>query len=128
MLTVLQNVDSLYWRAAGEARDAIQAVRVARDVVCVFTSTPLEKYESYRLQIERWRRQRSAAPDLAPSVYNLIDALLRFLNIDKYSASNGTQPKFLVDMLPEVWCRSSLEQLERLLRRKGVGEAEARAV
>src|SRR5207248_1552682 len=48
MLTVLQNVDSLYWRAAGEARDAIQAVRVARDVVCVFTSTPLEKYESYR--------------------------------------------------------------------------------
>ena len=128
MLTVLQNVDSLYWHAAGEARDGIQAVRVARDVVCVFTSTPLAKYESYRLQIERWRRQRSAAPDLAPSVYNLIDALLRFLNIDKYSATNGVQPKFLVDMLPEVWCRSTPEQLERLLLRKGVGEAEAREV
>jgi Haem-binding uptake, Tiki superfamily, ChaN len=128
ILTVLQNVDTLYWRAAGEAHDRVDAVRVADNVVCVFTSTPLEKYESYRLCIERWRREGSAAPDLAPSVYNLIDALLRFLKIDKYSASNGTQPKFLVDMLPEVWCRPSKEQLEKLLVRKGVSDGEIREV
>ena len=127
-LTVLQNVDTLYWRAAGEICDRVNAVRVSDDALCVFTSTPLEKYESYRLCIEGWRRQGSAAPDLAPSVYNLIDALLRFLNINKYSASNGVQPKFLVDMLPDVWCRSSEEQLERLLLRKGVGESEVRPI
>jgi hypothetical protein len=128
LLTVLQNVDPLYWRAAGEACDRVDAVRVSDDVVCVFTSTPLEKYESYRLCIERWRRQGSASPDLAPSVYNLIDALLRFLNINKYSATNRVQPKFLVDLLPEVCCRSSREQLERLLLRKGLGELEVRNV
>jgi hypothetical protein len=128
VLTLLQNVDTLYWRAAGEVCDRVEAVRVADDVVCVFTSTPLEKYESYRLCIERWRREGSAAPDLAPSVYNLIDALLRFLNIDKYSPSNGTQPKFLVDMLPEVWCRASGEQLEKLLIRKGMDDANVREV
>jgi len=61
LLTILQNVDPLYWRAAGEACDRVDAVRVADDVVCVFTSTPLEKYESYRLCLERWR-EGSAAP------------------------------------------------------------------
>ncbi len=128
ILTVLQNVDRLYWQAAGERREKVEAVRVSPGVVCVFSSTPLEKYESYRLCIERWRRERSAAPDLAPSIYNLIDALLRFLNIEKYATHNGTQPRFLVDMLPEVHCRASEELLGKLLRRKGVSESEVKAL
>ncbi|MGB7331238.1 MAG: ChaN family lipoprotein, partial [Terriglobales bacterium] len=32
MLTVLQNVDALYWRAAGEASDHVEAVQVRKDV------------------------------------------------------------------------------------------------
>src|SRR5581483_6214803 len=49
--TVLQNVDALYWRAAGERRDRVEAVRVNDDVICVFNATPLEKYESYRMYL-----------------------------------------------------------------------------
>ncbi len=49
VLTVLQNVDALYWRAAGEAVHRVEAVRVNDEVLCVFNATPLEKYESYRL-------------------------------------------------------------------------------
>src|SRR5690242_18190057 len=128
ILTVLQNVDPLYWEAAGETRERVDAVRVRDRVICVFTATPLEKYESYRLCIERWRRQGSAAPDLAPTVYNLIDAFATFLNIDKYSATNHAQPKFLVDQLPEVLCRASEEQLQRLLVRKGLGAGEVRGI
>src|SRR5579864_9204213 len=45
VVTVLQNVDSLYWRAAGEQADKVEAVRVNDDVLCVFNATPLEKYE-----------------------------------------------------------------------------------
>ena len=125
MLTVLQNVDTLYWKAAGEDRDQVEAVKVSAGVCCVFNSTPLDKYESYRLCIERWRRLRNAAPDIAPSVYNLIDALLRFLNIDKYADSNLFQARYLVDLLPEVCFRASRERLERLLRQKVVSEQEA---
>ncbi len=128
ILTVLQNVDMLYWQAAGENCDRVPAVEVSDDVVCAFTATPLDKYESYRLCIDRWRRIGAASPDIAPSVYNLIDALLRFLNIDKYSPTNRTQPKFLVDMLPEVWCRTSPEQLQRLLERKGLNDFEVRRI
>src|SRR6267378_5847947 len=58
MLTVLLNVDALYWLAAGEARDHVEAVQVRKDVrenvVCVFNATPLEKYENYRLCLDRW--------------------------------------------------------------------------
>jgi uncharacterized iron-regulated protein len=127
-LTVLQNVDALYWRAAGERHDRVEAVRVADDVICVFNATPLEKYENYRLCLDRWKREDTDAPDLAPTVYNLIDGLVRFLKIDRYSAHNTTQPKFLVDLLPEVYFRSSDGLLNRLLSRKGVSEEERSAM
>jgi heme-binding uptake protein ChaN (Tiki superfamily) len=123
VLTVLQNVDALYWRAAGERADKVEAVRVREDVLCVFNSTPLEKYESYRLLLDQWSRCE-ASPDFAPTLYNLIDSLVRFLEIDRYSSHNGTQPKFLVDMMPEVYGRTSEAMLRRLLSRKGVSEPE----
>jgi hypothetical protein len=55
IVTVLQNIDPLYWRASGESPQRLDAVRVSPDVVCVFNSTPLEKYASYHLCIQRWQ-------------------------------------------------------------------------
>ncbi|HTC48251.1 MAG TPA: ChaN family lipoprotein [Candidatus Aquilonibacter sp.] len=123
LLTVLQNVDALYWRAAGERAEKVDAVRVADDVLCVFNATPLEKYESYRLFLDQWSRC-DTAPDFAPTIYNLIDSLASFLEINRYSPHNGTQPKFLIDMLPEVHGHSSDAMLRRLLLRKGIGEQQ----
>jgi len=125
LLTVLQNVDALYWRAAGEASDHIEAVEVRKtdreNVLCVFNATPLEKYENYRLCLERWGRNDDdrSAPDLRPTLYNLIDGMVRFLGINQYSSHNTTQPKLLVDLMPEVHSRSSDALLRRLLSRKG---------
>jgi hypothetical protein len=123
-LTILQNVDALYWRAAGEPQAHVEAVRVGQNVVCVFNSTPLEKYENYRLCLARWNREEDEAPDAGPTIYNLIDGLLRFLDINRYSSHNGTQPKFLVDLLPEIYCGTSEAHLRRLLSPTGT-EAEA---
>jgi len=121
VVTVLQNVDALYWRAAGERADRVEAVRVNDDVLCVFNATPLEKYESYRLFLDQWSRCDNG-PDFAPTIYNLVGSLATFLEINRYSPHNGTQPKFLIDMLPEVYCTSSDAMLRRLLSRKGIGE------
>src|SRR6202023_3284587 len=44
LLTVLQNIDALYWQATEVQQEHLDAVRVSEDVVCVFNSTPLEKY------------------------------------------------------------------------------------
>ena len=121
ILTVLQNIDALYWRAAGEPVDKVEAVRVNDDVLCVFNATPLEKYESYRLFLDQWSRC-DTGPDFAPTIYNLIDSLASFLEINRYSPHNGTQPKFLVDMLPEVHGGPSDATLRRLLSRKVIAD------
>ncbi len=118
VLTVLQNLDNLYWRAAGERKATIEAVRVTDDTICVFNSTPLEKYESYRLYLERWRCERTQPDDLAPVFYNLIGALLRFLDIDKYQTRHSMAA--IVDSLPEIHSRRTEESFRKLLLRKRV--------
>ncbi len=123
-LTVLQNIDALYWRAAGERADKVEAVRVNDDVLCAFTATPLEKYESYRLFLDQWSRCDDA-PDFAPTIYNLVDSLAGFLQINRYSPHNGTQPKFLVDMLPEVCGGASDALLRRLFSRKDFSDSQS---
>lgn len=120
VLTILQNIDALYWRAAGERADKVEAVRVNDEVLCVFNATPLEKYESYRRFLDQWSRS-DEGPDFAPTLYNLIDSLASFLEINRYSPHNGTQPKFLIDLLPEVYGGSADEMLLRLISRKGIG-------
>jgi hypothetical protein len=127
ILTVLQNIDALYWRAAGERADKVEGVRVNEDVICVFNATPLEKYESYRLFLDQWSRCDDA-PDFAPTLYNLVDSLARFLEINRCSPHNGTQPKFLVDLLPEVYAGPSDAMLRRLLSRQGICESEREAM
>jgi len=116
VLTLLQNVDALYWQATREQQDRVEAVRVNDDVVCVFNSTPLEKYESYRLYLSRYQGE-SGHSDALPTIYNLVESLSCFLGINRYSSENTTQPRFLVDMLPEVYCGSSDTRLRQLLAR-----------
>jgi len=128
VLTVLQNVDTLYWNAAGEASERVEAVQVNSNVVCVFNATPLEKYENYRLCLDRWSRDQDDEPDLAPTVYNLIDGLTSFLGINRYSPHNTTQPRLLVDAMPEVYSRNSDALLRNLLSRRGFTPAERRSV
>jgi uncharacterized iron-regulated protein len=124
LLTLLQNVDALY-RQSAAGGEPPSAVRVAPDIFCVFNATPLEKYESYRLCVERWRQERPSAPDLRPSFMNLLDALLHFLRIEKYSSHNTTQPRFLVDLLPEICARPTVAALNLALERLGLSREAA---
>ena len=119
IVTLLQNVDALYWQSAADGA-LPPAVRVATDFFCVFNATPLEKYESYRLCVERWRQERPSPPDLRPSFMNLLDALLHFLRIEKYCSHNTTQPRFLVDLLPEICARPTVAALSLALERSGL--------
>jgi hypothetical protein len=98
-LAVLQNVDALYWQAVSQQA---AAVSIGKDAVCVFNSSPLEKYESYRLCLDRWNAATDELPDFAPAIYNLIFSLAKSLGLRLDSPRNGTQPKYLTDSLPEV--------------------------
>jgi heme-binding uptake protein ChaN (Tiki superfamily) len=99
ILTLLQNLDALYWQAVSEQA---AAVRIEDNVLCVFNSSPLEKYETYRLCLERWDASQGEEQDYAPAVYNLIFSLARALGFRLDSPRNGIQPRYLSDSLPEV--------------------------
>jgi len=98
-LTMLQNIDALYWRAIEEKA---AAVGIDENTVCVFNSSPLEKYESYRLCLERWNAAADEPADFAPAVYNLIFSLARCLGFRLDCPHRGSQPRFLADSVPEV--------------------------
>ncbi|HEY1262976.1 MAG TPA: ChaN family lipoprotein [Terriglobales bacterium] len=114
LLTVLQNLDEIYWQAAGASRDNLEAARVSEDVWCAFNATPLEKYESYRQCLERWGEGDPDSSDLSPAIYNLLKTLVRFLGFSEYSPHNGSQPKFLVDLVPEIYNHPSDAHLAEL--------------
>jgi hypothetical protein len=117
VLTLLQNIDSLYWLSAGEPEDLVEAVEIRDEVVCVFSATPLEKYECYRLCIDRWKQETAGQVDLAPSFYNLITSFFQFLNVNPYSTRCRSTRSLLVDELPEVWCAATEDQLHRMISR-----------
>jgi hypothetical protein len=119
---VLQNVDQLYFRAAGELSERVSAVQVDRDTAAVFNATPVEKWHSYRLCISRWRDESRRAPDFTPLIYDLIDALLAFLHIDRY-ADEDSGSRYFVDCYPEVANVSSIARAESLLDRKPLHKA-----
>jgi hypothetical protein len=73
--------------------------------------------------LARWAQEELEAPDLAPTVHNLIDSLANFAGINRY-APNGAQPRFLVDLLPEVYNGASEIGLSRLLSRLGQSSNE----
>jgi len=54
--------------------------------------------------------------------------MVRFLGINQYSAHNTTQPKLLVDLMPEVHSRRSDALLRRLLSRKGFTAEQRRSL
>ena len=123
ILTVLQNVDELYWRAAGDLNDSVNAVQVADDVLCVFNATPLEKYESYRIYIGKWRTA-PGEPDLAPTFYNLVDTFLRSMGLEQYSPAAGSHASALADDYPEVHLRADVREFDRMLARKQIPATE----
>ena len=120
--SVLQNVDQLYFRAAGELSERVPAVQVDEDTAAVFNATPVEKWHSYRLCIARWRDESRRTPDFTPIIYDLIDALLAFLHIDRY-ADEDSGSRYLVDCYPEVANASSIARAENLLTRKPLRQA-----
>ena len=125
--SVLQNVDSLYFRSGGERQHPIDALLVNDHTAAVFNATPFEKWQSYRLCISRWREETRKATDFTPAFYDLIDALLAFLHIDRYAEEDGGS-RYFVDCYPEVVTAGMIQSAQRMLLRRMLPAARCRQV
>ncbi len=120
-LVIVQNVERIYWELAEEGHQHVDVVRCSPSSYCVFNASPLAKYESYRQTIDRWKAEsvQDTGLDLTPTIYNMVDTILRFLRLDKYRyclQRDGSCLELLVDAYPEVYSDMELDQFQDVLR------------
>jgi len=120
-LLVVQNLEALYWQLIEQGQHHRDVVRVSPDAYCVFNASPLEKYEAYRQVLDRWKGEQDedSEVDLTPTVYNIIDTILDFLGINKYTTClrrEGQCSEYLVDVFPEVYGPAEAAAFRRILR------------
>jgi len=132
-LIVLQNLEEIYWRVQEEGLQGVDVVRLAPDAFCHFNASPIAKYEAYRRTIEIWKGEtdQDGQVDLTSTVHGVIDMILRFLHVDKFTTSvripgRGREP--LVDLYPEVYSGLQIEDLQDLLRGARFSPAETEEV
>ena len=128
-LVVVQNIEKIYWKLAEKGHQHVDVVRTEASKYCVFNASPLAKYESYRQTIDRWKLETADEDelDLTPTIYNMVDTILRFLHLDKYKyclARQGSHLEFMVDAYPEVYSEMDLEQFRRILDRSDLRKGQ----
>jgi len=104
ILRIFQNLDCVYEK---HGRNFAKCYRIAEYDYCVMNASREEKIDSLRKIKELWEMKSADDEklDLEPTVYSLIDELLKFLNINRYKhpleSYEGISP-FIVDNYPEI--------------------------
>ncbi len=132
-LIVLQNLEGIYWQLPERGLQQAEVVRLAPDAFCVFNASPLGKYEAYRQVLDRWKGENEdeSAVDLTPTLYNIIDTILGFLKVDKYTYCLSRESRcteFLVDAYPEVYGPGEAGAFRRILRGSRFSPEETDAI
>ena len=126
---VVQNLEEIYWQLAEQGQDQVDVVSLGPDRFCCFNTSPLAKYEAYRQALEVWKgdAEDQEDVDLSSTVYSMIDTILKFLRIDKYTQvvrHPERRREFLVDAYPDVYSGQSDKELRHMLRGHKFSEDE----
>lgn len=132
-LFILQNIDEIYWNLACRGFEDESVVKVKSNKFCVFTATPFAKYESYRQVLEGWKALESDDDEIYINltIYNLIDAILNFIRVNKYEhclRDEGRCIEFMVDAYPEIYSAEDWETFESFLRVSDLSQPELQSI
>ncbi len=130
---VFQNLEEPYWELVSSGRGQVDTILVGKAVHCVFNATPREKLEAWRQTIERWDRDQPGDEemDLTPTIYGMIDSILKFLGVSKYRRSvrlDGTRRAALVDTYPEIYSSVDGADFGKMLEAQQVPSSEIEEV
>ena len=126
---VLQNLEEVYWQQSESGEQPADVVTLGPDRFCVFNTSPIAKYEAYRQTLEVWQGDADDQNDvdLSSTVFSMIDTILRFLRIDKYTHAvrlDGRPKDLLIDVYPEVYSGLDEAELRQLLTTHGFAAGE----
>jgi hypothetical protein len=116
-LTVLQNVDTIYWDLQEQGRDA-NAVKVTDGIYCVFNATPIEKYESFRRYLHMCVED-DACGDWTPMAQTLTEVMMDFLSVKKADSVVSHIPT-----LESLDMNAATEEFARFIHQACRGELE----
>ena len=129
-IVIVQNIDEICWRLMRRRRADAEAVKIDDDRYCVFTASPMLKYEAYREIIDVWidGEEVDAA---TPFFHETIEEIHAFLSKkgrkQLIALPNGRRETFET-VLPEVQCRSTYHAFSAYMRARRMGPREITAV
>ncbi len=117
-MTIVQNIDEIYWRLLEKGKDDVGAVKVDKGRYCIFTTSPVNKYQAYKDTIDTWI-DGEEGKDNSLAFENIVNNILYFLLGDKENllvTSNGGLKGPIVDAYPEIQCRKTYKSFSSYLR------------
>lgn len=121
-VTIVQNVDEIWWRLLRRGRTGAEAVTVDPGRYCVISAPPLVKYQAYRRRLDLWI-EGEAADDHAAVFRDMIADVLMVLcgeSPPEVTVCPGYRDS-IEALLPEVHCRSAYAAFSTLLRERQAG-------
>ncbi|HYV19379.1 MAG TPA: ChaN family lipoprotein [Verrucomicrobiae bacterium] len=134
VVTVVQNLEEIYWQMSEAGHAGSEAARLGDDVYCHFSAGPIAKYEAYRRTIELWKGEDESQDDpvdLTSTVHGIIDMILRFLKIDPYTRrlqAPGRGRDLIVDLYPDIHSGLEPDEVRVLFRNARLPEEDAAEV
>jgi len=127
---IVQNMDDIYWRLLRRGREDAEAVAIDATRYCVFTTSPMLKYEAYRQIIDVWVEGEETDRH-TPFLHEMIEAIHSFLRGGRkkllVALPNGRKEPFDA-VLPEVECRATYHSFSAYLRSRKVIPREIAAI
>ncbi len=121
-LIIVQNVDSLYWRLRRQGKVDIEAVRIDNKRYCLFTASPMVKYQSYCEIINHWvegeEEDRYTQPfqEMVEHILLLLFGKRKELTVTVNGEWRGT----LEEVFPTIHRRKTYKSVSSYLRSKRV--------
>jgi hypothetical protein len=120
--TIVQNADEIYWKLLRKGRQDAEAVQVSAGRYCVFTASPMIKYQSYRRVIDQWTE--GAECDIqTPSMGEMYDNIINFIAggrgcIEVTVGEDWCEP--VESVAPEIHCGTTYKSISSYLRELGM--------
>lgn len=123
-IIVVQNIEAIYWQLLARGKEDADAVLIDSARYCIFNTSPILKYESYRDIIDAWI---GGATDekWTQAFEGMVGDILLFLGENKESVKvtvrEGWRESINI-VFPEVQCRKTYKAFAVHLRSRGVSQ------
>jgi len=124
-ITILQNVDEIYWKLLSEGEENTEAVEISDRHYCIFTASPIIKYHSYLEVINEWVEgvESEGSIQLLEGMLETLVLFLRTAGMEFAGKERRKIKELASEMFPEVVCYRTYASFNSFLRKRRISSA-----